>query len=191
MHGIRPWPAGSEAFLNLAVTAGYISSGAREDLFSAMDAANVDLKAFTDDFYQRLYGGHLVPVLETLEYLKQKTRVWIELTTLLIPGHNDSDAELERMCAWVREHLSPETLTRAWVIARRNGIRYAYTGNVQDTEGGSTWCHQYGALLIERDWYRLRVWGLTPEGKCAACAGHFEPKPGTWGARRLPVSMPT
>jgi len=203
---------------NLAVTAGYISPGAREDLFSAMDAANVDLKAFTDDFYRRLCGGHLAPVLETLEYLRQETRVWLELTTLLIPGHNDSDAELERMCAWVREHLGPATpmhftafhpdwklrdlpptppatLIRARAIARRNGIRYAYTGNVRDTEGGSTWCHQCGALLIERDGYRLGAWGLTPEGKCAACgttcAGHFESQPGIWGAKRLPVSMPS
>ncbi|WP_089724079.1 AmmeMemoRadiSam system radical SAM enzyme [Candidatus Thiosymbion oneisti] len=202
---------------NLAVTAGYVNPEAREDLFSAMDAANVDLKAFTDDFYRRLCSGRLAPVLETLEYLKQETQVWLELTILLIPGHNDSDAELERMCAWVREHLGPETpmhftafhpdwklqdlpptppetLTRARVIARRNGIRYAYTGNVRDPEGGSTWCHRCGALLIQRDWYRLGAWGLTPEGKCAACgtacAGHFESQPDTWGARRLPVSMP-
>jgi len=202
--------------LNLAVTAGYISPGAREDLFSAMDAANVDLKAFTDDFYRRLCGGRLAPVLETLKYLKQETRVWLELTTLLIPGHNDSEAELERMCAWVQEHLGPTTpmhftafhpdwklrdlpptppatLARARAIARRNGIRYAYTGNVRDAAGGSTWCHRCGALLIERDWYRLGTWGLTPEGKCAACgtacAGYFESKPGTWSARRLPVSM--
>jgi len=202
--------------LNLAVTAGYISPGAREDLFSAMDAANVDLKAFTDDFYRYLCGGRLMPVLETLEYLKQETRIWLELTTLLIPGHNDSEAELERMCAWVREHLGPATpmhftafhpdwelrdlpptppatLARARVIAHRNGIRYAYTGNVRDAAGGSTWCHRCGALLIERDWYRLGIWGLTPEGKCAACgtacAGYFESKPGTWGARCLPVSI--
>jgi len=203
--------------LNLAVTAGYVSPGAREDLFSAMDAANVDLKAFTDDFYRRLCGGRLAPVLETLEYLKQETRVWLELTTLLIPGHNDSEAELEPMCAWVREHLGPETpmhftafhpdwklrdlpptpletLTRARAIARRTGIRYAYTGNVRDAVGGSTWCHRCGALLIERDWYRLGTWGLTPEGKCmacgTACAGRFESKPVSWGARRVPVSMP-
>lgn len=201
---------------NLAVTAGYVSPGAREDLFSAMDAASLDLKAFTDDFYRRLCGGRLAPVLETLEYLRQETRVWLELTTLLIPGHNDSETELERMCAWVREHLGPETpmhftafhpdwrlrdppptppatLTRARAVARRNGIRYAYTGNVRDAAGGSTWCHGCGALLIERDWYRLGTWGLTPEGECAvcgtACAGHFESGPGAWGARCLPVGM--
>jgi pyruvate formate lyase activating enzyme len=201
---------------NVAVTAGYISPGAREDFFSAMDAANLDLKAFTDDFYHRVCGGHLEPVLETLEYLKRETRVWIELTTLLIPGYNDSDADLERMCAWVVEHLGPDvpmhftafhpdwkmrdvpptppsTLARAREIARRAGVRYAYTGNVHDTEGGSTWCHGCGALLIERDWYEIGAWGLNADGRCAscgaACAGHFDPVPGSWGARRLPVGM--
>jgi len=201
---------------SVAVTAGYINPGAREDFFSVMDAANVDLKAFTEDFYHRLCGGHLAPVLETLEYLVHETRVWIELTTLLIPGHNDSDAELERMCAWVVEHLGPDvpmhfsafhpdwkmrdvpptppaTLTRAREIARRAGVRYAYTGNVHDPAGGSTWCHNCGALLIERDWYQLGTWGLTAEGRCAACgtlcAGRFEAEPGTWGSRRLPIAM--
>jgi len=201
---------------NLAVTAGYISPGAREDFFSVMDAANVDLKAFTEDFYRRLCGGRLAPVLETLVYLRQETRVWLELTTLLIPGHNDSDAELERLCAWVLEHLGPDTpmhftafhpdwklrdlppttpatLTRARAIARRIGIRYAYTGNVRDAAEGSTWCHACGALLIERDGYRLGAWGLTPEGNCVSCgtvcAGCFEAGPGTWGARRLPVTF--
>jgi pyruvate formate lyase activating enzyme len=201
---------------NVAVTAGYVNPGAREDFFSPMDAANVDLKAFTDDFYHRLCGGHLAPVLETLEYLRQETQVWLELTTLLIPDHNDSDEELEKMCTWVVEHLGPETpmhftafhpdwkmldvpptppqtLTRARAIARRCGVRYAYTGNVHDAEGGSTWCHNCGALLIERDWYRLGAWGLTAEGRCASCgavcAGRFEAEPGAWGARRLPVGM--
>jgi pyruvate formate lyase activating enzyme len=201
---------------SVAVTAGYINPGAREDFFSVMDAANVDLKAFTEDFYHRLCGGHLAPVLETLEYLVRETRVWIELTTLLIPGHNDSDEELERMCAWVVEHLGPDvpmhftafhpdwkmrnvpptppaTLTRAREIALRAGVRYAYTGNVHDAAGGSTWCHDCGALLIERDWYQLGTWGLTAEGRCAACdtlcAGRFEAEPGTWGSRRLPIAM--
>jgi pyruvate formate lyase activating enzyme len=203
---------------SVAVTAGYVKPEAREDLFSVMDAANVDLKAFTDEFYHHLCSGHLAPVLETLKYLKQETRVWLELTNLLIPGHNDSNEELERMCAWVVEHLGPdipmhftafhpdwkmrdvpptppETLTRARSIARRAGVRYAYTGNVHDAAGGSTWCHNCGALLIERDWYQLGVWGLSADGSCAscgaACAGHFDAEPGTWGSRRLPVAMST
>jgi len=202
---------------NLAVTAGYINPAARREFFSVMDAANVDLKAFTDEFYHRLCGGHLAPVLETLIYLKQETQVWLELTTLLIPGHNDSDTELERLCAWVLKHLGPDTplhftafhpdwklrdrpptppatLSRARAIARRVGICHAYTGNVRDPEGDSTWCHGCGALLIERDRYQLGTWGLTPEGRCTACgapcAGRFEAAPGTWGARCLPVEIP-
>jgi pyruvate formate lyase activating enzyme len=201
---------------NVAVTAGYVRSGAREEFFAAMDAANVDLKAFTDDFYHRVCGGHLQPVLETLEYLKRETSVWVELTTLLIPGYNDADAELEAMAAWVVEHLGPDvpmhftafhpdwkmldvratpaaTLARARAMAKRQGVRYAYTGNVHDAEGGSTWCHQCGTLLIERDWYQLGRWGLDSAGSCGACgtpcAGVFESRPGSWGRRRLPVAM--
>ncbi len=200
----------------VAVTAGYVLPGAREDFFGDMDAANVDLKAFTDDFYHRLCGGHLQPVLDTLCYLRREKRVWIELTTLIIPGHNDSDEELERMTRWVVEELGPEvpmhftafhpdwkmldtpptparSLTRAREIALRNGVRYAYTGNVRDPRGGSTWCHACGALLIERDWYRLGRWGLTEEGRCRACgsvcAGVFDRHPGNWGDRRQPVRM--
>ncbi len=201
---------------NVAVTAGYINPGAREDFFAAMDAANVDLKAFTDDFYHRLCSGHLQPVLDTLEYLHHETKVWVELTTLLIPGHNDSDAEIEAMTQWVVSHLGPAvpmhftafhpdwkmldvsptpaaTLSRARDIARRNGVRYAYTGNVHDRRGESTWCHQCGNLLVERDWYELGTWGLDAHGRCAACgtpcAGVFEARPGDWGSRRQPVAM--
>jgi len=201
---------------NVAVTAGYVSPGARERFFSCMDAANIDLKAFTDDFYKRLCSARLGPVLETLEYLKAETSVWFELTTLLIPGQNDSDDELTRMAAWVVEHLGPDvpmhfsafhpdykmrdlpptppsTLTRARRIAMARGVRYAYTGNVHDSDGGSTFCHACGHLLIERDWYQLGRWGLTADGCCEACgtrcAGVFEPRPGTWGPRRMPVSL--
>ena len=201
---------------NVAVTAGYVSPGAREAFFAPMDAANVDLKGFTDDFYHRVCGGHLEPVLETLRYLRRETRVWVELTTLLIPGYNDSDAEIDEMTRWVVAELGPDvpmhftafhpdwklrdapptppaTLTRARAIALGNGVRYAYTGNVHDSEGGSTRCHHCGALLIERDWYRLGHWGLDDQGRCAACgtpcAGVFEPHPGTWGSRRLPVEI--
>jgi pyruvate formate lyase activating enzyme len=205
-HGIK----------TVAVTAGYISPGAREDFFSFIDAANVDLKAFTERFYHRLTGGHLQPVLDNLVYLKQETSVWVELTTLLIPGENDSDAELDEMTAWVVEHLGPNvpmhftafhpdwkmrdvsptpaaTLTRAREIAHNNGVHYAYTGNVHDSRGGSTWCPGCGELLIERDWYQLGAWNLTRDACCRFCgtriAGHFDPSPGTWGAKRLPVRM--
>jgi len=201
---------------NVAVTAGYISPGAREDFFSAMDAANVDLKAFTEAFYHELTGGHLQPVLDTLEYLVHDTDVWLEITTLLIPGRNDSAAEIVRLCQWVHDHLGPDvplhftafhpdwkmkdvpptptaTLVRARTIARETGLHYVYTGNVHDPQGSSTWCPDCGALLIERDWYELGRWGLDAEGRCSACgapvAGRFEPAPGAWGGRRLPVAM--
>jgi pyruvate formate lyase activating enzyme len=181
-----------------------------------MDAANVDLKAFSEDFYHRLTGGHLQPVLETLLYIKQETSVWLELTTLLIPGENDSEAEIEALTQWVVEHLGPAvplhftafhpawrmpdtpptpaaTLSRARAIALKNGLRYVYTGNVRDVAGGSTYCHHCGRRVIERDGYILRAWHLTPQGDCAycgtKCAGVFEARPGDWGARRLPVPL--
>jgi pyruvate formate lyase activating enzyme len=201
---------------NVAVTAGYIDPEPRIEFFEAMDAANVDLKAFTDRFYYKICGGHLEPVLETLKYIKHETSCWLELTTLLIPGENDSDSELQEMTAWVAEHLGPDvpmhftafhpdwkmldiaptptsTLTRARQIAIDNGVRYAFTGNVHDSKGSSTWCHACGELLIERDWYQLGRWGLDENGCCHHCgqelAGFFDSLPGTFGARRIPVRI--
>ncbi|RLA51370.1 MAG: AmmeMemoRadiSam system radical SAM enzyme, partial [Gammaproteobacteria bacterium] len=162
----------------VAVTAGYIDPEPRVEFFKAVDAVNVDLKAFTDRFYYKICGAHLAPILETLQYIKHETDTWLELTTLLIPGENDSPGELDAMTRWVVQHLGPDvpmhfsafhpdwkmrdiertpasTLSRAREIARSNGVRYAYTGNVRDPEGSSTWCHNCGELLIERDWHRL------------------------------------
>ncbi len=200
----------------VAVTAGYICDEPRVEFFRHMDAANVDLKAFTDSFYQRLCTGHLQPVLDTLVYLKRETDVWFEITTLLIPGENDSDAELDALTRWVVNTLGPDvplhfsafhpdwkmmdtpptppaTLTRARAIALRNGVRYAYTGNVHDLEGDATRCHTCGAVVIGRDWYELISWNLTEDGRCRACgtpcAGVFEAKPGTWGRKRRPLSF--
>ena len=194
----------------VAVTAGYIDPEPRVEFFRGIDAANVDLKAFTDDFYYKICGAHLQPVLETLEYIRHETDVWLELTTLLIPGQNDSAEELDAMTAWVVEHLGPDvpmhftafhpdwkmrdiertptaTLSKARKIALDNGVRYAYTGNVRDSEGGSTWCHHCGELLIERNWHALGHWGLNDSGECAACgtpvAGKFDSGPGA-GAQR-------
>ena len=199
----------------VAVTAGFIAEGAREDFFSHVDAANIDLKAFTDEFYHKLCGGHLQPVLETLQYLKKETQVWFELTTLLIPGDNDSDKELQEMTQWIFENLGPDvplhftafhpdwkmldkpatptsTLARARKIARDNGLHFVYTGNVHDAEGGSTWCPDCGKLLIERDWYVLGKWGLDEKG-CCSCGyrlpGVIEAHPGNWGDKRLPIHI--
>ena len=195
---------------SVAVTAGYVEPEPRAEFYRWMDAANVDLKGFTDAFYHRLCGGHLQPVLDTLVYLKRETAVWIETTTLLIPGENDSDEELEAMTRWVVKELGPDvpmhfsafhpdwkmldkpptppaTLTRARNIALRNGVRYAYVGNVHDPVADSTYCHGCGKQLIGRDWYRLTAWHLTTEGRCphcgTVCSGVFEAQPGNWGPR--------
>ena len=199
----------------VAVTAGYVGEAAREDFFRHVDAANVDLKAFTEDFYERLCFARLQPVLETLEWLVRETKVWLEVTTLLIPGQNDSDDELHRLSAWFAEHLGPDvplhftafhpdfkmsdvprtpaaTLTRARAIARSYGLRYVYTGNVVDPDGDATLCPSCGRVVIQRDRYRLLGWGLRG-GACASCgtpvAGVFEERPGTWGARREAVEI--
>jgi len=201
---------------SVAVTAGYICDEPRREFFRYMDAANVDLKAFTEEFYWKICGAHLQPVLDTLMYLKRETNVWLELTTLLIPGENDSDRELEEMTRWVVEHLGPgvpwhftafhpdwkmmdhpatppATLTRARGIAMKNGVRYAYTGNVHDEAGESTYCHSCGTRLIGRDWHLITEWNLDAQGRCGscgtACAGVFEAKPGAWGQRRVPVRL--
>jgi pyruvate formate lyase activating enzyme len=201
---------------SVAVTAGYMCDEPRREFYQYMDAANVDLKAFTEDFYWKITGAHLQPILDTLKYLKHETKVWLEITTLLIPGHNDSDQELEAMTQWVVENLGPDvpmhftafhpdwkmrdvpptppsTLTRARQIALKNGVRYAYTGNVHDEAGGSTYCHQCGATLIGRDWYDITAWNLDAQGKCrscgTACAGVFEATHGNWGAKRQPVRL--
>jgi pyruvate formate lyase activating enzyme len=199
-----------------AVTAGYVCEEPRREFYAHIDAANIDLKSFDDDFYQQLTGGHLQPVLDTLLYLRQETDVWVELTTLLIPGKNDSDDELDRMTRWVVEHLGPDvpmhftafhpdykirdiqatpssTLSHARDIALGNGVRYAYTGNVHDKAGESTYCHQCGELQIGRDWYVLSKWNLDETGRCkncgTRCAGWFDEQPGDWGARRLPIRI--
>ena len=200
----------------VAVTAGYISPEPRVEFFNSMDAANVDLKAFTERFYHKITGAHLEPVLETLKYIKHETDCWLETTTLIIPGENDSEKELSEMCEWVVENLGPDmpmhfsafhpdykmkgiaptpssTLSMARDIAMKAGVRYAYVGNVHNKDADSTWCHQCGALLIERDWYELGKWNINAEGGCASCgtkvAGVFEATPGHWGAKRLPVRM--
>ena len=200
----------------IAVTAGYICDEPRPDFFSYIDAANVDLKGFTEDFYRHVAGGRLGPILDTLRYLKHETDVWFELTTLLIPGLNDSDGELHEMTSWVVEELGtdvpmhftafhpdfkmldrpptpPSTLTRGRDIAIANGVRYAYTGNVHDSNGSSTYCHGCDELLVERDWYTLGRYAIDAEGRCSRCgtrcAGVFGDGPGTWGARRRPVRL--
>ncbi len=200
----------------VAVTAGEICPEPRREFYRHMDAANVDLKGFTEDFYWKICKGSLASVLETLVYLRHETRVWFEITTLLIPGHNDSDEEIRKQCAWIRENLGlevplhftafhpdyrmtdvpptpPETLARARNTALEQGLRYVYVGNVHDESGSSTYCHACGEKLVGRDWYQLTAWRLDGRGRCGKCGvpvpGVFERKHGTWGPRRQPVDM--
>ena len=199
----------------VAVTAGYISEAARAEFFSKMDAANVDLKAFTEKFYKELCFASLGPVLETLQYLHDRADVWFEITTLLIPGQNDSEEELNALTDWIAEHLGPDvplhfsafhpdfkltattptppaTLQQARKIARSKGIHHVFTGNVHDSEGGSTYCPACNELLIERDWYRIGAYRIA-DGRCSKCgctiAGRFDPDPDDWGRRRQRVRI--
>ena len=200
----------------VAVTAGYIGTEARREFYAKMDAANVDLKAFTDEFYVKLCGAHLQPVLDTLVYLAHETDVWFEITTLLIPGKNDSDAELDVMTRWIARELGTDvplhftafhpdykmtelqrtpgtTLTRARDIALAAGLRYVYTGNVHDRTGGTSFCAGCGKPVIVRDWHDILDYALTPEACCSHCGtklpGRFDAAAGNWGRRRVPVRV--
>jgi len=200
----------------VAVTAGYIHAEPRREFYTKMDAANVDLKAFTDEFYFKICGGRLQPVLDTLVYLVKETRVWTEITTLLIPGKNDSDEELRAMSKWIRQNLGPDvplhftafhpdwkmtdiertppaTLTRAREIALLAGLNYVYTGNVHDEAGGSTYCPSCEKAVIARDWYQINAYELTDAGACKSCgapiAGRFGKFGKPFGPRRIPVRL--
>ncbi len=200
----------------VAVTAGYIHDAPRREFYAKMDAANVDLKAFTDEFYFKLCGARLQPVLDTLAYLRHETDVWFEITTLLIPGKNDSSGEIEAECKWIMKELGPDvpvhftafhpdhkmtdiaatpaaTLRRARDIALAEGLHYVFTGNVHDTEGGTTYCPGCRSPLIVRDWYRIDDYRVTPDGTCPGCGaavpGRYEAFKHAFGPRRIPVAI--
>jgi pyruvate formate lyase activating enzyme len=208
--------ARARGLLNIAVTAGYIEPEPRADFFAAMDAANVDLKSFREDFYRRVVGGRLGVVLDTLRYLVHETQVWVEVTTLVIPGFNDSDAELAQLAAFIAEQLGVDvpwhvtgfhpdnrmrdvpptpvaTLRRARRIGQQAGLRYVYTGNVVDAAGATTTCPGCGAPVVERAGYRIVGYDLDSSGRCRRCgaavAGRWDAGPGGYGARRIPVRL--
>ncbi|MGZ8271903.1 MAG: AmmeMemoRadiSam system radical SAM enzyme, partial [Methylophilus sp.] len=189
---------------------------ARREFYAKIDAANVDLKAFTDDFYFKLTGAHLQPVLDTLRYLKHETNVWFEITTLLIPGQNDSDQEITAMCQWIKKELGVDvpihfsafhpdykmsdipatptaTLVRARNIALSAGLQYVYTGNVHNQEGDTTFCPSCHTPLIVRDWYQINEYRLTQSGHCPNCgsaiAGRFDEQAGNFGRKRIPIAI--
>lgn len=201
---------------SVAVTNGYICAEPRKEFFQYIDAANVDLKAFTERFYQKITGAHLQPVLDTLYYLKHETKVWLEITNLLIPGENDSAAEIDAMCKWIVDKLGVdvplhfsaffpaykmldypstpvETLQQARDIAIKHGIRYVYTGNVYDVAGSSTYCHQCHRIIIKRGGFDIMDYQLTDDGHCrfcnALCAGVFAGPVGTWGTKRRTIDI--
>ncbi len=200
----------------VAVTAGYISPEPRREMYALMDAANVDLKGFTEDFYFKVTGAHLAAVLDTLVYLKRETDVWLELTTLLIPGHNDSEREIAEEVQWIADTLGPDvplhfsafhpdfkmlkvpptptaTLQRARARALQEGLRYVYVGNVHDLDGDATYCPGCGQAVIARDWYEILDYRLDAKGCCPSCgtavAGCFADRPGHFGRRRLRVAV--
>ncbi|WP_321322931.1 AmmeMemoRadiSam system radical SAM enzyme [Thiomicrorhabdus sp.] len=200
---------------NIAVTAGYISEQPREEFFKAMDATNIDLKAFNKRFYQKLTGAKIQPVLDTIEYVAQETNTWLELTTLLIPGENDSEKEITEMSEWILEHCGADvpihftkyhpdyrmmdnpatpfsTLEKARTIAMNTGLNYVYTGNVTDPDGQATYCPNCGQKVIERHFYEITNWQLEG-GCCKHCqtpiTGVFDELPGTWGNQRLPIRL--
>jgi len=199
----------------VAVTAGYVLPEPRAAFFAPMDAANIDLKGFSEDVYWRTTGGHLRDVLQTIAWVAG-TSTWLELTTLVVPGLNDDPAQLAAMCAWIvtelgRDvplHLSafhpahkmrdvpptpPATLRTARTIAVDAGLRFVYTGNVHDRSGEVTCCPSCSRTLVERDWYQLLRYDLDPDGACPGCGtalpGRFGPAPGTWGRRTARIAI--
>ncbi len=201
----------AEGLATVAVTAGYLEDAARRDFFAHLDAANVDLKAFSEDFYRRIAGGSLQPVLDTLRHLVHETDVWTEITTLLIPGLNDAEDEIRRLCAWIATELGPDvplhlsafhpahrmldrpptppaTLRRAHALAREAGLRFVYTGNVRDPEGEATPCPGCGSTVIRRDGYRLLDWNLDAEGRCGWCGTLLPGRYGSTLTLRAPLA---
>jgi len=198
----------------VAVSSGYITPEARRDFFRHIDAANIDLKAFTEDFYDKICFARLEPVLDTLKWLKHESEVWLEVTTLLIPGHNDSEEEIRRLCEWFMKNLGPDvplhftafhpdfkmmdvlptpatTLRSARELARAAGLQHVYVGNVIDVESQSSYCAVCRSQVIGRNGYQIASWHLDAEGRCQGCRepfpGHFDPAPGRWGTRRQPL----
>jgi pyruvate formate lyase activating enzyme len=187
-HGIR----------NVFVSSGFESLAALEMIEPYLDAINVDLKAFTDKFYREVCGTRLKPVMRNIEHIVARRRAWIEITTLLIAGLNDSDAELREMAAWLagvspdlpwhisafhpdyqmldRPPTSARALVRAWEIGKQAGLNYVYVGNVHDRDRESTRCPVCGQLLISRNWYNVSLHWREP-GICHGCGASI---PGVW-----------
>ena len=207
--------ARAQGLYNVVVSNGYITPEARGEVLADVDAANIDLKGFTERFYAELTDGHLEPVLDTLKWMVHETSIWLEITTLLIPGENDSDLELERECEWIARELSvdvpvhftafhpdyklldrpatpPARLVAAREIALRHGLRYPFIGNALGEQGHTTFCPGCKEPVIRRDWHEIRSYDLDGD-RCSHCkatiAGRFDAQPpaGFFGRRRFRV----
>lgn len=184
--------------LNILVTAAYINQQPLIDLCPYIDAANVDLKGITDDFYQRMSSATLKPVQEAILTMK-KMGVWVELTNLVVPTWNDAEKDLRALCQWIKDYCGEKTplhfskfwpmhqlknlpptpastLEKAWEIAKATGLKYVYVGNVPGHKGNSTYCPGCGALLIERVGYQI-LQNNVVNGICNKCG---EKIPGIW-----------
>lgn len=200
----------------VAVSAGYVNPEPAQAFFASMDATNIDLKSFRAQSYKKICGGHLQPVLDTLQFVYHKTNTWLEITTLIIPGINDSDREIQDLAEWVCSNLSPQvpvhftafhpdwkmadrpatplaSLQRIRQTARNTGLLHVYTGNVLHPEGECSNCSQCGLGLIARKRYEISSWNLTADSCCPSCGsqlpGHFATAPGTWGSRRRTIAI--
>jgi len=201
----------------IAVTAGYITDQARPEFCRVFDAFNVDLKAYSNAFYKNICGATLGPILETLQYIHTHTDAWLEITTLVIPGHNDSDTEIENLSEWIAKNLSPDiplhlsafhpdhkmrdtpktspvALKRARDIALRSGLRFVYTANIHDIEGDTTFCPNCHKAVIVRDWHTIKTYDLDDTGHCVHCRnllpGHYQTQVGQWERSYKPVTKP-
>jgi len=201
---------------SVAVTAGYICDEPRQEFYRHIDAANIDLKGFTEDFYHKICHGHLQPVLDTLLYLKHETNVWFEITNLLIPDENDDEQQLHNMCQWIVENLGVDIplhfsafhpdfkmldksatslacLLKARNIALSYGMNFVYCGNVHDKNSDSTYCPQCKKIVIERDWYQLGYYQLGDNGHCLHCGtlipGRFDGPKQNFGRQRIPIKV--
>jgi pyruvate formate lyase activating enzyme len=200
---------------SVVVSNGFIEKQPLADLLPYLSAYKIDLKSIREDYYRNVVRGELKPVQERLVQVRS-SGVLLEIVNLVVPTLNDSEDDFRQLARWVKSNLGPDvpvhfsafhpdcqmldkprtphaTLAQARNIARKNGLRYVFTGNVSDIEGGSTYCHACGKLLIGRDSYILYEWNLTPAGACkfcgTQCAGVFQAQPGDWGARRQPVRL--
>ncbi len=181
-----------EGIKTVAVTSGFINPEPAKEFFKYMDATNIDLKGFSEEFYKRNCLAHLKPVLDTIKYVSNETDCWVELTTMLIESENDSNDMIKEECDWILNNLGDcvplhfsaffprykfsnrkqtdfSTLLRAYSIAKNAGLKYVYTGNITNIETSSTYCKNCSTPVILRNGYELIEYNLNENGSCKFC----------------------